>query len=370
MDTGNSGGGWTRRRTDDTGSDRYQSRTANNCTCILEHVLRKSLFGSFVQGGARSLGRFEFRLDQILGLRDKSEAKPSREPSASGRKDAAEQLVVTSDRESPAQNDQTSSRRLLTDAEAQEAMEVLAELDERERSARSSPGKMRHTEGAVPRGLPEMESVMNAQQATPAAGNRKSAWLEVTNFAIDCHFMERVESAANPEELKTIISSNDDDDDFYNLCVLWDESRPASQRPGFVPEERYKREYWERVYGMVPTLFVALDIVRDVLWFHRILYNPNSGKFAGPDDSALLPAEFRPQFMIFEAMFDYPDFEPFRYAYCIISRAMQTYSTLDRATDGGELSYSIGFKVIPETEVPEGGRSINLSQYAKRTAAA
>jgi hypothetical protein len=313
---------------------------------------------------------FEFRLDQILGLRDKSEVKPSRDLSASGRKNAAEQLVVTSDRGSLSQNDQASSRRVLMDAEAQEAMEVLAE---REWSAHSSPGKMRHIEGAAASGRSEMEPVMNEQQGTLAVGNRKRPWLEVTNFAIDCRFIESVESAANPEELKTIISSKDDDDDdhdhFYNLCVLWDESRPASQRPDFVPEARYKREYWERVYGMVPTLFVALDIVRDVLSFHGILYNPNSGKFSGPDDSALLPANFRPQFMIFEQMFDYPDFEPFRYAYCIISRAMQTFSTLDRATDGGELSYSIGFKVIPEAEVPEGGGSINLSQYLKRSAA-
>src|ERR1043166_2086492 len=225
---------------------------------------------------------------------------------------------------------------------------------------------MRHTERAAPDGRPEMEPVMNAQQATPAVGNRKRPWLEVTNFAIDCHFMENVESAANPEELKTSISS----DHFYNFCVLWDKSRPALQRPDFVPEEKYKREYWERVYGMVPALSIALEIVRDILWFHRILYDPNRETFSGPDNGGLLPTRFCPEFMIFREMFDYPDFEPFRYAYCIISDAMQSISTLDRTADGDELSYSIRFKVIPETEVPEGGRSINLPQYAKRAGGA
>ncbi len=75
------------------------------------------------------LADFEFRLDQILGLRDKSEVKPSREPSASGSGNFAEQLVVRSDRESPVQNNRAQSQRVLRDAEAREAMEVLAEIN-------------------------------------------------------------------------------------------------------------------------------------------------------------------------------------------------------------------------------------------------
>jgi hypothetical protein len=310
------------------------------------------------------LSEFEFRLDRIMGLRDRNEAKRPEEPSAARSANVeAERLVVRPDQDSPALTNGTQPREVPSDAEARVAMEVPAEPDELEWSVRTSAG---HHESAGPSDRSNMEPVMNAQQATLTVGSRKRPLLEVTNFAIDCHFMEDVESAANPEELKTRIDS----DHFYGLCFLWDKSRPALRRPDFVRDAIYKREYWERIYDMIPKLSVALDIVRDILWFHRVHYDPSCGKFSAPAHSALLPAQFGPEFHIHHAIFDIPDFEPFRYAYCIISEVMKPISTLARAVDGGELAYSIRFKVIPDAAVPEGSRSINLWQYAKRAAAA
>lgn len=203
---------------------------------------------------------------------------------------------------------------------------------------------------------------MTAQKAIPPVEDRRRPWLEVTNFAIDCHFLESVESAANPEELKTRISS----ERFYNLCVLWDESQPSSQRPGIILEAQHRREYWERVYHMLPMLGVTLDIVRDILWSHRVRYDESRGRFSTPDSGKDPgPNSFGPELMISREMSDYPDFQPFRYAYHIISRAMMFYTTLRREAKEGEFCFAIKFKVIPETDGQEQDRAINLQQYVR-----
>jgi len=47
----------------------------------------------------------------------------------------------------------------------------------------------------------QMKPVMDAQKVTPGVGHREGPWLEVTNFAIDCHFLQTAARAVSPEDL-------------------------------------------------------------------------------------------------------------------------------------------------------------------------
>jgi hypothetical protein len=188
-------------------------------------------------------------------------------------------------------------------------------------------------------------------------------WLEVTNFAIDIGFMESAGNAADPEEFKKSLSS----DHFFGFATLLDDSRPALERPGVVREETYRREYAQRVHAMIPVLSTTLQVVRDVLWFCEVRYEPKNQKFLAarrqsPDG---IPDQFLPEFHILQMIFDYPDFEPFRFAYCVISRVTAAYSTFPRSADEGELAYSLRFKTFKKAPVAGTERTMNLGAYVQ-----
>lgn len=190
-------------------------------------------------------------------------------------------------------------------------------------------------------------------------------WLEVTNFAINIRLLENARNAADGEELKERLSN----DLFFGLATLLDDSRPEPKRPSFVREETYRREYGQRILAMISGVSTALQIVRDIFWFYEVRYEPKAQKFLAPlgADAALTPAQLRPTFVILESVFDYPDFEPFRFAYCIISDVTAPYSTVSRTADEGEFAYSLTFKMIKEGEVTDNKRTLNLRKYVPHT---
>lgn len=61
-------------------------------------------------------------------------------------------------------------------------------------------------------------------------------WLEVTNFAINCRFLEVARTAVNSGDLEARLSN----DHFWGLATLYDDTRPALVRPGSVSEEVYR----------------------------------------------------------------------------------------------------------------------------------
>jgi hypothetical protein len=187
---------------------------------------------------------------------------------------------------------------------------------------------------------------------------RELPWLDVTNFAIDCHFMENASAARDVEELRKGLSS----DHFYGLACLYDDSRPAGERPHFVSEETYRQEYWKPVQGMLPAFSTALNIVRDIFWVSKIRYDSQQRIFCNLNSDGCPGAAVT----ILECIFDDPGFEPFRYAYKIIQNATAVYSTLERTADGGEFAYSLIFKVVQEAAVADKDRMINLRRYGAR----
>jgi hypothetical protein len=110
---------------------------------------------------------------------------------------------------------------------------------------------------------------------------------------------------------------------------------------------------------MLPMLGTTLHIVRDILWSTKTRYDASKIRFVTPPE----PTEYAARWTISEQIFDYPDFEPFRYAYVIINDALDPAP--GREPGGGELGYSLEFKVISESPVADSSRSISLRSYVK-----
>jgi hypothetical protein len=199
--------------------------------------------------------------------------------------------------------------------------------------------------------------------AVPQTDSRQFPWrdvpfLEVTNFAINCVFMANASTSSGPADL--MLSS----DHIFWFACLYEDSQPAKERKFVDDRETDNRQV---VHGMIPALGTALHIVRDILWFYKIHYDPNKKVFSAPPldyvmDEHSTPPRLRPMIVLLEQIFDYPEFTPFRYAYSIIKKTMAP-STEERVAKIGYLSYSLEFRVINEAAVPDKDRSINLRSY-------
>jgi len=163
--------------------------------------------------------------------------------------------------------------------------------------------------------------------------------MSVTNFALNCRFFESARLARDPHELENHLSS----DHRWGFSCLWVDSRPTLEKPTApLRESVYWREYSERIYRMMPLLEVSLDVVKNVLFMCDIRYDGKNERFSGREKHAF--------HQISRAIFEYPDFEPFRIAYIIIDKATAPIHTFPRSANGGEFCYSIEFKLIEELE--------------------
>lgn len=141
--------------------------------------------------------------------------------------------------------------------------------------------------------------------------------LKVTNFAINCRFLEAARVAKGAEDLRSHMNLKK----AYGITCLHNDSRPEMERSQFVLEEYDSAKYWRLIFDIIPTIDVALHIVRDIFWFTRTVYDKDKRIFS-------TKSGMDPQGMVAMAVFDYPQFEPFRYAYVIIERILHIYSTV------------------------------------------
>jgi hypothetical protein len=183
-------------------------------------------------------------------------------------------------------------------------------------------------------------------------------YMPVTNFALNCRFFDSARLARNPLELQSHLSS----DHRWGFACLWVDSRPTLEKPTEpLPDDLgYWNEYYsDRIYRMVPLLQVSLNIVKDILFMCDIRYDDKMQRFSGREKHAF--------HQISQAIFEYPDFEPFRIAYIIIVKGTAPYQTFPRSSNEGEFCYSLEFKLIEELESPKTKAIPDLLHYVLNT---
>jgi hypothetical protein len=184
------------------------------------------------------------------------------------------------------------------------------------------------------------------------------SWLRITNFEIDCRFLKPASEEKNADNLIQCMNN----DLYYGLCTLYDEARPYIDRPpqGFLGEHVYIEKYSRLLHEKIPVLEVALHIVRDVLRFTRTRYDEATYRFTTPMKPTL-------DFIVIDEMFDYPSFEPFRYAHKLITESGNwLYGPPDRTATGGEFCYHLRFRVINDVPNQDDHQSIRLRDYVDK----
>lgn len=178
-------------------------------------------------------------------------------------------------------------------------------------------------------------------------------WLEVSNFAIDRRFIISAQKASSIRELRSSISN----DEFFGIAANYCDALPLPDRSEAQAvgtlESLYGSGDMEKVRDAINDLDIALNVVRDIMFLVDVRYI---------DKKFVEKIRYSSMRIAHNAIFDWPNFIPFRYAAVIISGATAEFCSAERQSDEGVLNNYIKFKTIDRISIPE-RRSISLQSY-------